>query len=76
VSVKVQITLPDDLASALKREASRHKVPVAQLIRETIESRLRQSQPSRRGDPFTSITNLVDAPDSDLSERVDEILYR
>jgi len=75
MSVKFQITLPDDLALALKREAARSKVPLAQLIRETMEGRLRQKlQPG--SDPFASITDLVDAADTDLSERIDDILYR
>jgi len=76
VSVKFQITLPDDLALALKQAASREKLPLAQFIRETMESRLRQRRSVGSGDPFASITGLVDAPDTDLSERVDEILYK
>ena len=76
MSVKVQITLPDDLALALKQAASREKLPLAQSIRETMESRLRQQRSGSGGDPFASITNLVDAPDTDLSESVDEILYK
>ena len=76
MSVKFHITLPDDLALALKQAAHRMKLPLAQLIRETMEDRLRQQKSSSRGDPFASITNLVDAPDTDLSERVDEVLYR
>lgn len=75
MSVKFQITLPDDLALAMKQAASREKLPLAQLIRETMVIRLRQ-RPASGGDPFASITNLVDAPDTDLSENVDEILYK
>jgi hypothetical protein len=76
MSVKFQITLPDDLALALKQAASREKLPLAQFIRETMEGRLRQARSTTGGDPFASITDLVDAPDTDLSERVDEILYK
>jgi hypothetical protein len=75
MSVKFQITLPDDLAQALKQTASREKLPLAQFIRETMVARLGQSRPSG-GDPFHSITNLVEAADTDLSGRVDEILYK
>jgi len=76
MSVKFQITLPDDLAQALKQAASREKLPLAQLIRETMANRLRQTRSASGGDPFASITNLVDAPDTNLSESVDEILYK
>jgi hypothetical protein len=76
MSVKFQITLPDDLALELKQAASREKLPLAQLIRETMVVRLRQTRSPSGGDPFDSITNLVDAPDTDLSESVDEILYK
>jgi hypothetical protein len=76
MSVKFQITLPGDLAVALKQAASREKRPLAQFIRETMVTRLRQPRSPSGGDPFASITNLVDAPDTDLSEGVDEILYK
>jgi len=75
MSVKFQITLPDDLALAMKQAASREKLPLAQFIRETMQIRLRR-RPATGGDPFASITNLVDAPDTDLSESIDEILYK
>ena len=75
MSVKFQITLPDDLAQELKQTAAREKLPLAQLIRETMALRLRQKPASSR-DPFASITDLVDAPDTDLSESVDETLYK
>jgi hypothetical protein len=75
MSVKFQITLPDDLALALKRAASRQKISLAQFIRETMEGRLRRAS-SAHADPFPSITDLVEAEDSDLAARVDEILYR
>jgi hypothetical protein len=76
MSVKFQITLPSDLAVELKQAASREKLPLAQFIRETMVIRLRANRPAAGGDPFASITNLVDAPDTDLSESVDEILYK
>ncbi|MGA3072476.1 MAG: hypothetical protein ABSG56_02175 [Bryobacteraceae bacterium] len=75
MSVKFQITLPGDLAVELKQAAAREKLPLAQFIRETMVIRLRQPRAASGGDPFASITALVDAPDTDLSESVDEILY-
>jgi hypothetical protein len=76
MSVKFQITLPDDLAVALKRVAARKKMPLAQFIRESMEGQLRQQRPKPAGGPFASITDLADASDSDLSDRVDEVLHR
>jgi hypothetical protein len=76
MSVKFQITLPDDLALEMKQAATREKLPLAQLIRQTMVIHLRQTRSANGGDPFASITNLVEAPDTDLSERVDEILYK
>jgi metal-responsive CopG/Arc/MetJ family transcriptional regulator len=75
MSVKFQITLPDDLAVALKRAAVREKVPLAQLIRETMKARLRERKSTAKGDPFASIDGIVDSEETDLSSRVDEILY-
>jgi len=76
MSVKFQITLPGDLALAMKQAASREKLPLAQFIRETMVIRLRQPRSASGGDPFASITNLVEAPDTDLAENIDDILYK
>ena len=37
---RTTISLPDDLAAALGREAARRRVPVSQIAREAIEARL------------------------------------
>lgn len=76
MSVKFQITLPDDLALELKEAASRKKVPLAQFIRETMVIRLRERRSASSDDPFASITGLADAPDTDLAASVDQILYK
>jgi hypothetical protein len=74
MSVKFQITLPEDLAFRLKREAARRKTPLAQFIRETMERELRSGKPG--GNRFlASIRGIVKCEDRDLSSRVDEILY-
>jgi hypothetical protein len=75
MSVKYQITLPDDLAAELKGTAERLKIPLAELIRETMQRRLQELKARDRRDPFASITNLVNSNEADLSQRVDEILY-
>ena len=79
VSVKYQITLPDGLALQLKRAAQKRKVPLARLIRETMEQQLRatKSKPGGRSrHPLAAIIGLMDGEDRDLASRVDQILYR
>lgn len=76
MSVKFQITLPDDLAMELKAAAARQKMPLARFTRETMEARLRESRSKRGAHPFAAICGIVDAPETDLAARVDEILYR
>lgn len=75
MSVKYQITLPDDLAADLKATAEDLEMPLAELIRETMQRRLKELKARDRSDPFASITGLVNSDETDLSQRVDEILY-
>ena len=37
---RTTISLPDELAAALEREARRRRTPVSQIVRESIEQRL------------------------------------
>ena len=79
VSVKYQITLPDDLAHELKRTAAWLKIPLAQFIRETMEQRLRAAKTETKTaweHPLANLIGLLDGEDTDLAARVDEILYR
>jgi hypothetical protein len=73
MSVKFQITLPDDLAYQLKRAAARRKTPLAQFIRETMQDKL--LEPPKRNAFLDRITGIVDSDETDLASRVDEILY-
>lgn len=75
MSVKYQITLPEDLATEMKSVAARLHMPLAQFIRETVEERLHQAKSGTAPDPFNSITGLVDTSEPDLASRVDEVLY-
>jgi hypothetical protein len=76
VSIKYQITLPDDLSAALKLAAARRGVPLAEYIRETMERDLRKPAPAaKQGHRLASLTGLID-DESDLASRVDEVLYR
>ena len=75
MSVKFQITLPDDLAADLRSTAERMNVPLAEFIRNTMEQRLAQLRQRERKDPFASITGIVKCDEPDLSLRVDTVLY-
>jgi metal-responsive CopG/Arc/MetJ family transcriptional regulator len=76
VSVKFQITLPDPLAAQIQITARRLRVPRAEFIRDCVEHRLRELKNSKRPwDPFASITGIADTDETDLSSRVDEIVY-
>ena len=77
VSVKFQITLPDDLAAALRNASEKRKMPLAEFIRETMQRRLQQDRAVKSfDDPFASISGILDSPETDLSSRIDEILYK
>jgi len=76
VSLKYQITLPEELAFRLKEAAARLEIPLAQFIRETMEHRLRKVEDETAStDPFARIRGIVDIDETDLSTRSDEILY-
>lgn len=78
MSVKYQITLPEQLAEEMRATAARLKVPMAQFIRETMEDKLRDLKSRKRKErPLAWMEKLrVDIPDTDLSSRIDEILYK
>lgn len=52
---RTTISLPDDLAAALEREAARRRVPVSQVAREAIEARLGWSHDGPRDLPFVGV---------------------
>ena len=52
---RTTISLPDDLAAALEREAARRRVPVSQVAREAIEARLGMTGDGPRELPFASL---------------------
>jgi predicted transcriptional regulator len=52
---RTTISLPDDLAAALEREAARRRVPVSQVAREALEARLGWSATEPRDLPFAAI---------------------
>ena len=58
----------------LKRVGGYRGVSVAELIRQTMQDRLRRDSKGK-SDPFDSITGLADSDDTDLAGRVDKVLY-
>ncbi|MBI4305394.1 MAG: CopG family transcriptional regulator [Chloroflexi bacterium] len=52
---RTTISLPDNLAAALDREARRRGVPVSQVAREAIEARLGQTAGRPRKLPFAAL---------------------
>ena len=57
---RTTISLPDELAAALGREARRRRVPVSQVAREAIEARLGLSDEGPRDLPFIGIAESRD----------------
>jgi hypothetical protein len=74
MSVKYQITLPDDLAFRMRETTRTMKIPLAQFIRQTMEEKLDRLRNPVDDDPFASIRGLVDADLTDGSTRVDEVV--
>ena len=75
MSVKFQITLPEPLMAELKQESEKAGVSVAELIRQTMDDRLRVGRGRPKHDPFEALDGLVRSHETDLARRVDEILY-
>lgn len=58
---RTTISMPDDLAAALEREARRLRLPVSQIAREAIEARLGLSDEGPRDLPFIGIAESKDS---------------
>jgi predicted transcriptional regulator len=52
---RTTISLPDDLAAALEREAARRRISVSRLAREAIEARLGHGKTGRREIPLAAL---------------------
>jgi hypothetical protein len=68
---RTTISLPDDVAAALEREAARRRVPVSQVAREAIEARLGWSDEGPRDLPFIGVGR---SEYTTTSEDIEEIL--
>jgi Arc/MetJ-type ribon-helix-helix transcriptional regulator len=68
---RTTISLPDDLAAALEREAARRRTSVSHVAREAIEARLGWSGDTPRD---LSFIGIGDSGSTDTAARADEIL--
>lgn len=77
MATKFQMVIPNDLALELRAMADRQGVPLAQLIRETMEQRLRQSRESKAKPGILSRLKGLGASvnETDLSVNTDRYLY-
>jgi hypothetical protein len=69
---RTTVMLPEDVDARLRREARRRGVPVAQLVREAVESHLPRAEP---GEPLAFFALGAGGP-ADASERVDDYVRR
>jgi metal-responsive CopG/Arc/MetJ family transcriptional regulator len=67
---RITISLPEELGSAVEREARRRRVPVSQVIRERLEAKW---DGQKRQIPFAAIGR---SGTHDTSENIDAILAR
>ena len=74
---KFQMVLPEELGMRLRAVATRKRVPLARLIRETMEKRIQELEDEQGVSPlFERLRGLgASVTETDLSGRVDEILY-
>lgn len=71
---RTTISLPDDLAAALEREADRRRVSVSQVAREAIEARLGWDKEEPREIAFAGI--FSSSGEVALSEYIDSDEFR
>lgn len=66
---RITVSLPDELAGAVDREARRRRVPVSQLVRESIEAQLGIGGPRQ-----IAFAGVGRSGRRDTARRVDDIL--
>ncbi|MDX2179250.1 MAG: hypothetical protein SFV18_06635 [Bryobacteraceae bacterium] len=72
---KLQVVLPDRLAREVRAVSRRRRIPMGQLIREGLEERLERERNGSPSEFWASIRGLASSDETDLSSRVDEIVY-
>ena len=76
MSIKFQITLPEDLAAEMKAAAAKLGIPLAELIRQTAQEKLELVKTAKPKDPFAWMDGLAEIEETDGVSRIDQILYR
>ena len=69
---RITISLPDDLAARVEREARRNRTSVSAVVRQSLADQL--APPAESGKRRIPFAGLFASGYSDTSERVDEIL--
>ena len=68
--------LPEELKNQAERSAASLGISLGELIRDSLETRLKNLKRPRSGDPLFSNIPIFQAPvPTDLSERHDDYLY-
>lgn len=68
---RITISLPDELATAVQREARRQRVSVSEVARQALAEHLGIDGPERRRLPFAALGR---SGQPDIAERMEEIL--
>lgn len=71
---RTTLSLPDDLAAALKREAARRRKPVSEVAREAIAEHLDLVPGGRREVPFAAVGRSGGT--ENIGENMEEIMAR
>lgn len=67
---RITISLPDEVAARLRREARRRRIPISQLVRDTLDAK------AGSGTRSLGFVAIGRSGKRDTSRRVDEILAR
>jgi hypothetical protein len=76
--IRKQVYLTAELDERLRREAKRQRRTEAEILREALAAQLNATHPSNLDaseDTLWQLVGIGSSKDTDLSERVDEVLY-
>jgi hypothetical protein len=76
--IRKQVYLTAELDERLRREAKRQRRTEAEILREALAARLDASHPGNLDateDAVWKLVGIAETKETDLSERVDEVLY-
>jgi len=76
--IRKQVYLTAELDERLRREAKRQRRTEAEILREALAAQLNAAHPSNLDaseDALWQLVGIGSSKDTDLSERVDEVLY-